>query len=916
MSTTQSARFNLTRYRAALLIVLLLAAMTLSGLSDWLRETILDARFRVVTRPASGTVALVEIDPRSIEAIGHWPWPRSIHAQIISALDEAKATSIVFDIDFSARSTDPEDQAFAAALQAAGGSIILPAFRQRLSERGKAASLYINRPLPAFTKHTWLGLVNVAPDNDGVIRHYPFGAVIEGEFIPSFGALMANRHDPSATPFRIDYGIQASSVPNVSAIALLRRDEAALAAVRGKTVIISGTAAELGDRFTVPNGRIIPGSMVQALAAESMLQARDLRVTSPTASVLLLATLMLLAALVGRRAPLGQRIVAIMVLAGAAEASGMVLQFYHPVAPDTSLVIIGAAAYIIASAIDEIDLRGLLRLIAERRFQRIAMSLGDGLICADANGRLTMWNPGAGAIFGYGESDRIGATFESLLAPEDRGAGSSPFALSKVPVSRLQQPGGYIVDLIGQRKNGELFDLECSLSAWETPDGTQFGAVLRDISQRKRHQERIRYLAERDPITGLANRNTLLTTLEDELGHGPATLVLMSIDRYKQISTFHGVSFADALAVGVARRIERLEDEARLVARIAGDEFAVVIRRDTDNAIKFAQLVIADFAQQPVDIGDRSRRITVSIGVAAGASVGTAEEWLGNGQFALSAAKSSLGSPAIYNPEMREGIARREMLENELRLALANGDFELFYQPQIELRSRAIIGAEALIRWRHAERGYVSPGEFMPVVNSSYLSESVAAWVLETGIRQAAHWERLGHAIRVGINLSQSQFTTGDLVSDVARLLAETGASPELVELEITEDIILEGASNTQQTLSELRALGVKIAFDDFGTGYGSLTYLKAFPLDTIKIDQSFVKTLVPGSDDAAIVTATINLGHALGLSVIAEGIETEEVAQLLAHKGCDEGQGYLISRPVPAEAFLGLLDGRFNSAA
>jgi EAL domain-containing protein (putative c-di-GMP-specific phosphodiesterase class I) len=282
-----------------------------------------------------------------------------------------------------------------------------------------------------------------------------------------------------------------------------------------------------------------------------------------------------------------------------------------------------------------------------------------------------------------------------------------------------------------------------------------------------------------------------------------------------------------------------------------------------------------------------------------------AEELLGNAHFALSEAKArDMTVPSRFQRRMRVALEKRHALEGELREAFARGEFELFYQPQIDLASRALSGAEALVRWRHPQRGYVSPGEFMPVVNTTSLAEPVAAWIMATACRQAASWQLQGHAVRVGVNLTQAQFVGDNLAGDILGLIENTGLRPELLELEVTEDIILEDIGKTQETLARIRQLGVRIAFDDFGTGYGSLTYLKAFPLDKIKIDQSFVLTLEPGSPDAAIVASTISLGHALGLSVIAEGIETERACEILQGMGCKEGQGYLFAKPLPAPAF------------
>lgn len=905
------------RFRVQLLMIVMLVAVLASGLHGWLRDTLHDARFNWVDRPASGTIALVEIDPPSMAAIGQWPWPRSVHAGLISALDAAGASGIVFDVDFSMQSTAAEDAQFATALKAAGGSVVLPAFRQRSTARGDGASLHVNRPISDFAENAWLGLVNVLPDADGVIRRYPLGARIEGDFIPSVGALMASRHDENAAPFRIDYGIRAGSVPSVSAHAILKGEPASLAAVAGRTVIIAGTAAELGDRFTVPNGRIIPGSMIQVLAAESILQNRALQVTSLPVSAALAVTLILLSAWIGRRGPLALRILGIACVAAASEGMAITIQSYYPIALDTSLVIACAVVYAAAAALDELDWREVLTAVAERRFRRIAMSLGDGLVCADERGQMQVWNQGAEAIFGYDGSEALGQSFEMLLQQE-QAANTRPFTLSAIPVAELQQTGGYLVELVGRRKNGELFDLECSLSAWETPGGLQYGAVLRDISQRKRQQERIRYLAEHDPITGLANRNTVLAALQAQLDQrSDATLILVGIERYHQIMTLHGATFADGVARGFARRLEGAAHGAVLVGRLEGDEFAILTRGSLDEAIHLAQRLIADLHNQPIAFDIRSQRVAVSVGLAAVHGANSPEFWLGNGQFALSAARAAAGpAPVAYEIDMRDAITKREALEVELRQAITNDEFELFYQPQIDMRSGSVVGAEALIRWRHPSRGYVSPGEFMPVVNTTSLSDDVSDWVLRTAIHQSARWQRAGCPVRVGINLSQSQFAAGDLVGDVARLLEETAVSPGLFELEVTEDIILDNTAKARDTLRDLRALGVKIAFDDFGTGYGSLTYLKEFPLDTIKIDQSFVRKLKEGSDDAAIVTATIDLGHALGLSVIAEGIETEEVARLLTSRGCDEGQGYWISRPIPVEAFEALMADLRSMAA
>jgi EAL domain-containing protein (putative c-di-GMP-specific phosphodiesterase class I) len=302
----------------------------------------------------------------------------------------------------------------------------------------------------------------------------------------------------------------------------------------------------------------------------------------------------------------------------------------------------------------------------------------------------------------------------------------------------------------------------------------------------------------------------------------------------------------------------------------------------------------------------REHRVAVSVGVALHPHAGqTADDLLSNGHLAFCRAKATRrGGYVIFESSMREELETRLQRETELRLALERNEFELFYQPQVSLVDGRVIGAEALIRWHHPERGLVPPGEFMPVVHTSPISEPLAAWVLETGCRQARQWELAGHEVRVGINLSPSQLHTGDLASSVADLLAATGLSPSLLELEVTEDILLLDEQRVLDIFRRIQDLGVRIVFDDFGTGYASLSYLKKFPLDGLKIDRSFVFDLLSDSDDAAIVSSTVSLSKQLGLSVIAEGIENGPTADLLVRMGCEHGQGYFFGKPVPVQDF------------
>ncbi|MDR3465178.1 MAG: EAL domain-containing protein [Xanthobacteraceae bacterium] len=928
-------------HRPHLLVAIALAVAAFAGIHTGLRNALTDLRFHTLGRAAGGDVVVVAIDAHSIERIGVWPWPRRLHAELLDRLTAAGARAVLFDIDFSTASDAASDAAFLAALEAAGGSTVLPYFRQARKAGPDAPDVGLNHPLAPFAAQSWGAIVNVSVDSDGLVRRYPFGENVDGAFLPSMGALAAGAYAPHRAPFLIDFGIRTSTIPVVSYVDVLDGDAATLSRLAGKTVIIGGTALELGDRFSVPNGEIVSGPALQALAAESILQGRALRLSSPLASALAIAVLALIMVATWRRLNAGRRVALLFAFAGAAEAAAWIAQAKTPIVIDTSLFHVAVAAYLAALALDEIDLLDLIGRIAERRFQRIAMSLGDGLVCADAQGLITVWNPAAQLIFGHRRDDIIGRPFATLCSAD---GAEPPPVLTGLPATLLQRPGGYVVELTGRRRSGESFPCEACISGWQGADGYQYGVILRDISVRKREAERVRYLAEYDTLTGLANRNSLHTRLGAALAHARASgdeiaLLLLDVDHFQRVNDLLGNASGDQVLTAVALRLRalfgdnalpaarltgdgavlsRLDDDAAFIARLGGDQFAVVLP-GAELAGSFDDIcarIVAGF-EPPLVAGSRQQRVTLTIGGALSPADGSsADELLGNAHLALCRAKASArGHGLRFEREVRDALEARLALETELTLAVERGEFELFYQPQVSLIDRRVIGAEALIRWRHPARGLVPPVQFMALVNASPLSDTVAGWVLRTACAQARDWERRGHALRMGVNLSPSQFQSGALVPQLTEALAASQLPPQLLELEVTEDILLGDTQTTIRTFREIQAKGVHVVFDDFGTGYASLSYLKTFALDGLKIDRTFVRDLVTSESDAAIVGATVSLARQLGLTVIAEGIEDEATAELLLRMGCEQGQGYVFGKPMPAQAFAETFFGKAGAA-
>ena len=899
------------RIRPHLFVMCALVAISLTGLAGALKNSLIDLRFGLSPRPASGGIAVVAIDPPSIEAIGVWPWPRRVHADLIDVLTLAGAADIAFDVDFSTPSTPEFDQAFAKALERAGGSVVLPTFEQRV-RAGDAQALYVNRPLPNFAKHAWPAVVNVSTETDGIVRRYPYGKTLDGSFLPSMGAVVTGRYEPARDPFWIDFSIQPLSVPVVSYRDVLNGEPSVLKLLKGKKVIVGGTALELGDRFNVPNGHTMPGVVLQALAVESILQGRLLHELSLVAKLAGPIIIILGMIVLWHRTSAMMRVTILAAIAATAEAIAILVQAKFPFMADTSLLHITVAAYATAIALDEIDLRGLLGLIAERRFQRIAMALGDGLVCADKNGLITVWNPTASAIFGFQPEEMLGCPLDMICAGSADPTAPNTFSILALPHELLQAPGGKTMELFGRRKNGELFSLEACFSGWPGRDGFNYGAVLRDISVRKREAARIRYLAEYDAQTGLANRHTLMTHLEDALpkakaSAGEVALLVVGLDKFQFVVDMLGHAYGDQVICAVAERLVKVCGDASLLARLDGDEFTVVVEGGdaATAAVEMAERICRTFSEGPLTVDTRQQSISASIGIAAfPTECRTADEMLSSAHLALYRAKAEKrGSYVVFERSIRIELEVRARLEAELTTALERNEFELFYQPKVSLEDDSVIGAEALIRWQHPYRGLLAPSEFMHVVKTSALSDRLALWILQTACRQARQWQTKGADLSIAINLAPSQFRSNDLVSTIDAALRETGCLPSRLELEVTEDILVDD-EKAVEIFRDIRNLGVHILLDDFGTGYASLSYLKKFPISGLKIDRSFVSQLRSDIDNAAIVSSTIGLSTLLGLSVVAEGIEDRGTANLLARMGCKQGQGYFFGRPMPAVEF------------
>lgn len=557
----------------------------------------------------------------------------------------------------------------------------------------------------------------------------------------------------------------------------------------------------------------------------------------------------------------------------------------------------------------------LRALRAEKQLnQTIVRSSPLAMYTRDIQGRVTAWNPAAEKLFGWSEAQVLGRFLPSVPAAKS-------YQEEDAALRARALGGESILGIEAQRQkaNGELFDLSASMSPLRDDDGAVIGflTIAADVTARKQTERQVEFLAYRDVLTGLPNRLLLQDRFTQAVARAErnackVALLFLDLDHFKTINDSLGHATGDALLKDVARRLSECMREMDTISRQGGDEFLVVLS-DLEGVemIGPVLLKIRERLQQPMLYDGHELIISSSIGVALYPDDGRDfETLLKKADTALYRAKDAGRNQArFFDEQMNIEAVDHLRLKNGLRRALSRGELELYYQPQFDLLTGGVVGAEALLRWRHPEDGMISPARFIPVAEDSGLIVPIGEWVIQQACHQAMAWQRAGLTpLLMAVNLSAVQFRRGDVQAVVARALRDSGLAPEQLELELTESILLHNTEQVLASVSQIKQLGVKLSIDDFGTGYSSLAYLKRFAVDKLKIDQGFVRDLAYDSDDAAIVRAIVQMAAGLGLRTIAEGVEDAAVLNVLRRFGCDEAQGYYLARPMPAAEFAELL--------
>ncbi|WP_424982936.1 EAL domain-containing protein [Maritalea sp. S77] len=909
----------------ALVMVTIIAILAdIAGLYAPIDNYLRELRYHAINKPVSEKFVIVAIDPKSIDAVGQWPWPRRVHAQVIDQLLNYQVDEIALDIDLSQGSNAVDDQRLAEALERAGGFTYLASFNQLVRQRDGSATLATALPLPAFRAQGEPVVVNVRPESDGKIRRVDSGARVAGENLKSLPlALTQFMAGDVGDSFLVNYGLDLSQIDVISVIDIIeqRVDPARIA---GKTALVGATAVELGDVVLVPRYGHIPGVSLLALATESRLEGNRLKMIGSALSAVLIMLYLLL--FMWRKKPLptwasgavflgtfvlvegvaflGQTQVNLLIntVAGHAVTVGYTL-FYMSNEMFTRQVELENAS------IENVRMQAILDRVVEDNF--------DGVIIIDGQGRILTASAPAEDIL----QARHGLTGKSAqILPSIFHKETSRLLRSKVnsgipsKVSSLHRfDEGLYAD---KGYTGRPVALEYSITVSTIDRGNNIYEqvaclTFRDVTERLNHEQRLSYLANYDTLTGAFSRQKLV----DELGRfcrpnsdkpRDMTLLLLDLDRFKNINDTLGIGIGDQLLKQVVKRLGNLGLYS--VTRLGGDRFAAVyphlLKDEELNAFanKMLEAVVAAYT-----VGAHRALIGASLGITDTHNSGyTAEQLMTHVDMAHSEAKSMPGNSFFaYRSELSARVRDRQSIEIALLDAVANGQLFLQYQPQVDLVTNQIIGAESLVRWRHPELGFVRPDRFISVAEDSGMIIEIGRWVMQQSCFDAAKSAKGG---RIAVNVSAVQFEYGDVLADIDHALETSGLDPSRLDIEITESVFVSKQDKTISILDSIIERGVGIALDDFGTGYSSLSYLSKLPVNKIKIDQAFVRNLPEDKQSMAIINAVISLSQHMDKKIVAEGIETEVQARLLSEAGCHIGQGYLFGRPLDRQEFCDLL--------
>ncbi|WP_323750424.1 EAL domain-containing protein [Marinobacter sp.] len=925
MSSVRSDIFS--RLRSALKVVLAaFLALAIFLLLLWpgmLERPETGLRDRIISHLMTeqpSNLLILEIDSASIEAVGQWPWPRSVYATAINQLADAGIRSLMIDVDFSAESSLGGGAQLEQAVSAIGQTVptFLPVFVQRRSQT--EAELMIRRPKPELAESVELVSVNMHPSGDGLVRSLPVGFRWQEDFYRGAWSALAGQADYGTW---VDYTIAPESFRYVRFIDLLegRVPEDVL---RGRDVLIGSTAIELGDNLATPIHQVLPGVVIQALGAQT-LRNGGLFALSPLAAFLIFALVFLAAALVFSRCnwrrgllTLGLAIgVWLGVFVWAYVDMHLLLDVFKPVLLVALVYVAVNLARLDTVMLERFWLQVSLR-DNEALLNRIVATTNDYILCVDRNGRITKANQAIQTLCDLSESELESAALDEIMPDARHGVITLP-----------DQP--FDTHLV--TRSGHHIPAQATVSRVAVSGDAIFTVVLRDLSERVERERELEYRASYDALTGLLNRSAFFDNVNESLKDSPAgCLICLNIDYFREVNDTYGHSAGDELLTVIAERITGYVANLGYCARIDGDGFALWLPglRFTSGGSQFCESLL-EHLERPLPLS-HAAGASVEVSATSGAadycskeygedkagddrSATPAEIMLRQATDAMRLGKQEGLAVRCYSQLDRQAALQRLKLVPAIRTHINHNAFNLVYQPKLELNTLTPIGCEALLRWPKSARESIPVTQLIEVAENSRQIVPLTRWVVETLLAQEAEWEKAGRPRHLALNLSPRLFKDRVFFDGLKDLLRSSGGYFD-IECEITETALLDSEGFAQAMVSELVECGATIAIDDFGTGYSSLAYLQSLRASVLKIDKSFVSHIQDFPNNQVIVRSTINMAHNLGMTVVAEGVETPEDEWFLRESRCDLVQGYLYAKPMALPDFDHWLADRKHARA
>jgi len=924
----------------AVLLTLSAVGLQWSGSMKSWDDMIFDQLTKYFHHEPNSDIIIVSIDDRSLDSFGRWPWPRQLHAEFIDKLTEVQVRAIGLDILFIEPDKDnPEnDRRLAKAIQR-NGRTVLPVVIESTSA---SRDVKVKLPLPGLvTAAANLGHTNILPDGKGVVRGLYLSANINsGLKIPAFTKALAdighaNNTNSDNKPVlgnypvdkiasfsdyvRIPFSGSAGHYPMYSYVDVLR-SEKLRKQFYDKYILIGLNATGFGSRFATSvsnHSELMSGIELNAHVLDMLLKNSSILPVRPVSAMLLTAFLVFVPLVSYGFLSSRQTLIVttLCILLSLFVSAWLLLANYLWFGP-TSVILLLLSGLLFWNSKQLASVSKLL-FMEKQKARATLHAIGDAVVTTDKQGKIEYMNPAAEKMAGCSLNQVKGQAFCDIFTVEEADESKKLFEEFQDKIRDNEIDQAEIKGFVSQ--SGQKYAVQLSANPIIERNGKDSGMVyaFNDLTAMLDISQRMAYIATHDALTALPNRVLLhdrLTqaiSLAGRLGKH-IVILFVDLDGFKKINDGLGHAGGDQVLKEIAKRLQSSVRQGDTTARWGGDEFVVLMENleHEEYVVEIVDKIVQNLSAS-LHVFNQEVFVTPSIGISLFPKDGeTADALLARADAAMYSVKDTgRNGFNFYSTGLNDSARHRLQMEKEMHDALKQGEFEVFYQPLIDLKSQQILGAEALLRWRHYDKGIILPGEFIYLAEETGLIVPIGDWLFQTVCQQLKMWHQRGiQDIQVAINLSPRQFMQKNLLDMVGQCIEQYHIIPGTLNVEVTESIMMRDVDQAINILQALKAVGISVALDDFGTGYSSLSYLKRFPVDKLKIDKSFINNLFSDSDDASIINAVILLGHNMNMQVVAEGIETREQMLFLMRQGCDIGQGYYFDRPLKAEKMTDLL--------